>query len=73
MSHCTGGRSGDPTSLFDQLRAWVENGTAPESSPVEITDLAGAVQERILCPYPRKATFDEDCGKTAGAQCWACA
>ncbi|POS71427.1 tannase and feruloyl esterase [Diaporthe helianthi] len=54
MSHCTGGQSGDPTSLFDQLRAWVENGTAPEESPVEITDLAGATQSRILCPYHKR-------------------
>lgn len=73
MSHCTGGRSGDPTGLFDQLRAWVENGTAPDTSPVEITDLSGAVQLRILCPYPQKAQFDKDCGTAAEAQCWTCA
>ena len=31
LGHCFGGRSGSPTTLFDKLRAWVENGTAPES------------------------------------------
>ncbi len=72
MGHCTGGPSGGPTSLFNQLRAWVENGTAPDQSPVKITDLAGAEQNRILCPYPQKAVFDRRCGVAAKARCWSC-
>ncbi|GKT39849.1 putative feruloyl esterase [Colletotrichum spaethianum] len=72
MGHCAGGASGGPTSLFDQLRAWVENGTAPDQTPVTVTDLEGAVQSRILCPYPQKAAFDRDCGTTAEARCWSC-
>ncbi|KAH6632833.1 Tannase/feruloyl esterase [Chaetomium tenue] len=73
MGHCSGGGpSGNPTSLFDQLRAWVENGTAPDSSPVQVTDLEGAVGERILCPYPQKAIFDRDCGVAGERRCWSC-
>ncbi|KAG6365963.1 hypothetical protein INS49_000139 [Diaporthe citri] len=73
MQHCFGGRGGNPTSLFDQLRAWVENGTEPENTQVEITDLAGALQHRVLCPYPQKSIFDHDCGTAADASCWTCA
>jgi hypothetical protein len=72
MGHCSGGPSGEPTGLFDQLRAWVENGTAPEHTAVEIRDLQGAVNHRILCPYPQKAVFDKDCGVAAAARCWSC-
>ncbi|KAH6844585.1 Tannase/feruloyl esterase [Chaetomium sp. MPI-CAGE-AT-0009] len=73
MGHCAGGGpSGNPTSLFNQLRAWVENGTAPDSSPVQVTDLEGAVGERILCPYPQKAIFDRDCGVAGEGRCWSC-
>ncbi|KAH7114657.1 Tannase/feruloyl esterase [Dactylonectria macrodidyma] len=73
LGHCFGGRAGQPTSLFDQLRAWVENGTAPESSPYTITDQTGATQNRILCPYPEKAVFDTTCRDSAKATCFSCA
>lgn len=73
MGHCSGGGpTGNPTGLFDQLRAWVENGTAPDQTPVEVTDLEGDVQHRILCPYPQKAVFDKNCGEPAEARCWSC-
>lgn len=72
MAHCTGGSSGEPTSLFDQLRTWVENGTAPDHTPVTVTDLEGTMQSRIVCPYPQKAIYDGGCGATAEARCWSC-
>ncbi|KAK3290911.1 Tannase/feruloyl esterase [Chaetomium fimeti] len=73
MGHCSGGGpSGNPITLFDQLRAWVENGTAPDSAPVRVTDLEGTVGERILCPYPQKAIFDQDCGAAGEGRCWSC-
>jgi hypothetical protein len=72
-NHCgNGGRSSEPTGLFDQLREWVENGTAPEQSPVKVTDLEGDVQNRIICPYPQKAMFNDGCGTAAEARCWSC-
>ncbi|KAI1417254.1 tannase and feruloyl esterase [Hypoxylon sp. FL1857] len=73
LGHCFGGRSGSPTSLFDQLRGWVENGTAPEQTPVQLKDVNGTVQDRILCPYPQKARFDKICGDTLNTKRWFCA
>ncbi|SPO06175.1 related to feruloyl esterase B precursor [Cephalotrichum gorgonifer] len=73
MAHCWGGKSGQPESLFEQLREWVEGGTAPDETPVKITDLDGKVQDRVLCSYPRKAKFDELCGEPGRAECWGCA
>ncbi|KAL7623768.1 hypothetical protein AAE478_005321 [Parahypoxylon ruwenzoriense] len=32
VAHCIGGPGGQPTSIFDAMRTWVENGTAPDSS-----------------------------------------
>ncbi|KAK1655113.1 Tannase/feruloyl esterase [Colletotrichum phormii] len=72
MGHCSGGRSGEPISLFDQLRAWVENGTAPDHTPFKVTISGGDVQDRILCPYPQKAVVDPTCDRTLGTQCWSC-
>ncbi|KAK1518026.1 uncharacterized protein CCOS01_12283 [Colletotrichum costaricense] len=59
LEHCWGGRGGQPEALFAQLRAWVENGTEPESSPVIVTLPDGSTQEQVLCPYPQKARFDD--------------
>jgi tannase/feruloyl esterase len=71
MGHCSGGSSGEPTSLFEQLRSWVENGTAPEQTPVKVTDLEGKVHNRILCPYPEKAALHSGC-RAAEEACWSC-
>ena len=57
LGHCFGGSSGQPTHLFSQLRAWVENGTAPEQSPITIRDLNGKGQDRIICAYPKEPRF----------------
>ncbi|SPO01967.1 related to feruloyl esterase B precursor [Cephalotrichum gorgonifer] len=72
LGHCFGGRSAPPAGLFDQLRAWVENGTAPEQTPARITDLEGDQQDRILCPYPKKGKFNKKCGRAGDAKCWGC-
>ncbi|KAK3332188.1 tannase and feruloyl esterase [Cercophora scortea] len=72
LGHCFGGPGGAPTGLFAQLRAWVENGTAPGSSPFVLTGLDGKPQNRILCPYPREARYNMRCGETGAAKCWSC-
>lgn len=69
--HCFGGPGGQPTAIFRQLQGWVENGTVPESSPIDVT-VSGETHKRILCPYPQKALFDEVCGNPAVAECWSC-
>ncbi len=48
LGHCYGGPSGQPSGLFAQLRAWVENGTAPGQSPIELRGLDGGVHDRIV-------------------------
>jgi hypothetical protein len=68
LGHCFGGSSGQPTHLFSQLRAWVEEGTAPEQSPIMIKDLDGKLQDRIICAYPEEPRFDRD-----GDASWYCA
>ncbi|KAI8803689.1 Tannase/feruloyl esterase [Cladochytrium replicatum] len=55
LNHCFGGKSGQPTSIFDQLRAWVENGTVPDSSPVTVTLPNGTTVTEAICPFPKKA------------------
>ncbi|KAI0376685.1 tannase and feruloyl esterase [Hypomontagnella monticulosa] len=72
LAHCFGGSNMQPTSLFQQLQAWVENGTAPEDSPVSFVDPKGVTQNRIICPFPKEARFHSDCGDAAKAECWAC-
>jgi hypothetical protein len=58
IGHCFGGRGGQPETTFDALRAWVENGTAPETLPVRFTDTNGTANKRFLCPYPQKVRYD---------------
>ncbi|EAQ83412.1 hypothetical protein CHGG_09816 [Chaetomium globosum CBS 148.51] len=73
LGHCFDRASGQPTSLFDQLRTWVENGTAPEHTPVDVKVLDGSIQHRIVCPYPQVAKFQEKgCEDPAEASCWSC-
>ncbi|KAJ1334008.1 tannase/feruloyl esterase family alpha/beta hydrolase [Microdochium nivale] len=72
LGHCVGGPGGQPSSLFGQLRAWVENGTLPESSLSSITTKQGTTEDRILCPYPQKAVYDPSCGQMGSTECFSC-
>ncbi|KAI1802668.1 tannase and feruloyl esterase [Daldinia bambusicola] len=71
LGHCFGGL-GQPESLFAQLQAWVEDGVAPDSSPISFDNSDGETQHRILCPWPQKAQYDSSCGNSAKAECWSC-
>lgn len=73
LEHCSGGTGGQPTTIFDQMRAWVENGTVPETLPITFTDAKNETQNRILCPLPLKTTFNATCGDGARAECFYCA
>ncbi|KAL5906855.1 hypothetical protein ACKVV1_011258 [Pyricularia oryzae] len=72
LSHCYGGKAGVAVELMKQIRSWVEDGTKPDKSTYEALTKDGNVEDRLLCPYPQKATFDKDCGDSAKAACWAC-
>ncbi|KAK1961553.1 tannase and feruloyl esterase [Colletotrichum sublineola] len=71
LAHCFGGATSAPAGLFEQLRVWVENGTAPEHTPVSVA-VGNATHERILCSYPQTATYSSDCGDASKAECWSC-
>jgi feruloyl esterase len=65
------GPGGQPTTTFDALVAWVENGTVPETLPVSFAH-NGTTFDRILCPYPLMAVYDGVGDKTA-ASSFTCA
>ncbi|KAI1469644.1 tannase and feruloyl esterase [Daldinia caldariorum] len=71
LGHCFGGL-GQPDSLFGQLQAWVEEGIAPDSSPISFNNSNGETQHRIICPWPQKAQYNSSCGNSAKAECWSC-
>ncbi|GKT47760.1 putative feruloyl esterase B [Colletotrichum spaethianum] len=71
LGHCFGGVSESPTGLFRQLRDWVENGTAPENTPIEVT-VSNMIHHRILCPYPQTSIFGQECGDASKNECWHC-
>lgn len=55
LGHCWGGNGGQPVALFEQLQLWVENGTAPVASPVQVTLGINSTQQEVICPYPQRA------------------
>jgi feruloyl esterase len=73
LEHCSGGSGGQPVHLFDQLRAWVENGTAPGASAVTVTLPSNGTMEQLICPYPQKAVYQRGCGRRSSSEgCWKC-
>ncbi|PYH38092.1 uncharacterized protein BO87DRAFT_382984 [Aspergillus neoniger CBS 115656] len=57
LGHRSGGKGGQPTTVFAALRRWVENGTAPDTLPVEFSGGNGTTYSRIPCPYPAQAKY----------------
>jgi hypothetical protein len=57
MGHCYGTKGGYPSTMFDSLVAWVENGIAPESLPVTYIPEDGKTYGRIICPYPQRVRY----------------
>ncbi|KAL4883371.1 Tannase/feruloyl esterase [Aspergillus karnatakaensis] len=78
LQHCYGGPGGQPVQMFDQLRAWVENGTAPGASPVTVTLPGNGTMRQVVCPYPLKAVYQSFCagasaaGAAGAEECWEC-
>ncbi|KAI1496316.1 Tannase/feruloyl esterase [Biscogniauxia marginata] len=56
--------------LFIVLRAWVENGMAPNNLPTTFTNGYRKINNRIICLYPERAIFKEDCGSTNDTACF---
>ncbi|KAI1445638.1 tannase and feruloyl esterase [Annulohypoxylon stygium] len=72
LGHCGYGPGSLPTGLFDQLRTWVENGTAPDQTPIQLQAEDGTTQNRIVCSYPQKTNLDASCGNATDSKCWSC-
>ncbi|KAL4746339.1 hypothetical protein BDW72DRAFT_197785 [Aspergillus terricola var. indicus] len=56
LGHCAGGLGGQPTTVLKALQRWVENGTAPDTLPVEYPSLEDGLY-RNLCPYPSQIEY----------------
>ncbi|RDW79376.1 carboxylic ester hydrolase-35 [Coleophoma cylindrospora] len=57
LSHCSGGAGGQPTTTFNSLVAWVENGTVPEYLPVSWNS-SGTTFTRNICKFPEETVYD---------------
>lgn len=72
LEHCFGGNGGQPVHLFDQLRRWVEDGTAPDASPVVITLPRNDTMDEVICPWPKEAILQRNCSNETAGDCWLC-
>ena len=58
MFHCAGGPAPDRTDWLEAIRAWVEDGKAPERLVSLQLDESGRVSRtRPICPYPQIASY----------------
>ncbi|KAJ5693050.1 hypothetical protein N7462_002473 [Penicillium macrosclerotiorum] len=62
VAHCGGGKGFDPSNtIFDTLRAWVENRTVPDRLEAVAAAVgpsnSSATRTAYLCPYPKLFTF----------------
>ncbi len=72
VGHCGGGSGPAPYGLLDALRAWVEDGKAPEKLTAARRDQTGAItQSRPLCQYPLVAKY-KGTGSTDDAANFVC-
>ncbi|KAF7916244.1 uncharacterized protein EAE98_010829 [Botrytis deweyae] len=70
--HCSGGNGGQPTSIFDAMVAWIENGTVPETLPISFENQNGTTVNRKLCLYPLQAKYNGS-GDPNSADSFVCA
>ena len=57
--HCAGGPGPDQVDWVEAIRAWVEDGDAPERLTASKLDLSGQTTvARPVCPYPEFAVYD---------------
>lgn len=72
VGHCAGGAGPAPYGQLDTLRAWVEEGKAPETLTAARRDQSGAItRSRPLCPFPLVARY-KGTGSTGDAANFAC-
>ena len=67
VNHCGSGYGPIPTSAFEQLVAWVENGTVPNTLPAQFVDVEGDVVNHDICKYPLVSKYIGGDAKVAGS------
>jgi len=71
VAHCGGGVGAAPIAILDQLVAWVENGTSPQTVPAKGTrPVNGTLLERNLCAYPSISVYQG--GNASSASSYGC-
>jgi feruloyl esterase len=71
--HCAGGPGPDRVDWVEAIRAWVEEGSAPERLLASKLDQDGdPTMTRPLCPYPQVAVYDGT-GDPNDEESFACA
>lgn len=59
LEHCWYQTGPYPTTMFDAMVKWVEQGVAPDSLPaVTLPDSKGNIVKKKLCPWPQLATTE---------------
>jgi Tannase and feruloyl esterase len=72
VAHCGGGPGPSPYGQLDALRAWVEEGKAPETLQAARRDQTGVItRSRPLCQYPLVAKY-KGTGSTDEAANFVC-
>ena len=72
VGHCGGGAGPSPYGQLDAVRAWVEDGKAPEILTAARRDQTGSItRSRPLCQYPLVAKY-KGTGSTDDAANFAC-
>ncbi|KAH8657771.1 Tannase/feruloyl esterase [Xylariales sp. PMI_506] len=72
LGHCAGDTVNQPTATWQALVNWVENGTAPDTLPIQFNYTAGTEYNRILCPYPAKAVLITNATDVTSAESFEC-
>jgi feruloyl esterase len=57
VAHCRGGPGPDRADYLGVLRRWVEEGETPTSISAQHFSNGELDNERVLCPYPKRAVF----------------
>ena len=70
--HCAGGPGPDRVDWVEAIRAWVEEGRAPERLVASKLGGDGVTMTRPVCPYPQVAVYDGS-GDPNDAASFACA
>ncbi|KAL3461488.1 Tannase/feruloyl esterase [Aspergillus heterothallicus] len=58
LGHCWSPSGLYPSTIFDDMVAWVEQGREPSYLPASFLDENGTEHEGILCPYPERAVYN---------------